>query len=235
MQKSIRMEPLNLFSDKGEKMHKTRVCVLTLIFLLSPGGQCLRGDSIWAKRNKNMKALYSDDVARQIGDILTIVIVEDGKIENQIDRSLSKTTSRTNTFNGQLGIVSTTSGLTIPNKSYLPRIPAFNMTASSANSLTGNSTFNDERKITDEITVVVVDIQPNGNLVVLGKRERTVAGDTQMIQASGIVRPSDITFTNTVKSEQVANFSLVMINKGYSAKYNRPGWLGQIFDFFWPF
>jgi len=216
-------------------MNRTTACIFVLTVFLLPGARGVQADSIWAKRNKNMKDLYSDDVARQIGDILTIIIVEDGKIENQVDRSLSKTTSRSNTFDGQLDIVSTPSGASRPNRNYLPRIPSFNMSATSANSLTGNATFNDERKITDEITVVVVDIQPNGNLVVLGKRERTIAGDTQIIQASGIVRPSDITFTNTVKSEQVANFNLVMINKGYSDKYNRPGWLGQIFDFLWPF
>ena len=209
-------------------MNKRIITVLSIMILVLVCSESLQADSIWAKRNKNMKEMYADDVARQIGDILTVQIIEDGKIENQVDRSLKKETSRSNTFDGELGI-------NTDNRHFLPRIPAFNMTATSKNQLTGNSTFNDERKITDEITVVVIDIQPNGNLVVLGKRDRMVAGDKQTIQASGIVRPSDITFTNTVKSEQVANFSLVIINDGYSDKYNRPGWLGLIFDICWPF
>jgi flagellar L-ring protein precursor FlgH len=71
--------------------------------------------------------------------------------------------------------------------------------------------------------------------VVQGVRDRDIAGDIQTIEVSGVVRPSDIAFDNTVKSEQVANFSLVMKNKGVSAPYQRPGWLGRIFNVLWPF
>ncbi|MCK5171988.1 MAG: flagellar basal body L-ring protein FlgH, partial [Planctomycetes bacterium] len=60
-------------------------------------------------------------------------------------------------------------------------------------------------------------------------------GDKQTIEVSGIVRPSDIEFDNTIKSEQVANFTLITINDGPSDDYNRPGWLGRIFDYLWPF
>ena len=95
--------------------------------------------------------------------------------------------------------------------------------------------FDDTRNITDEITVVVEDVLPNGNLVVFGLREREVVGDSQMIEASGIIRPSDIKFDNTVNSEQVANFKFVLTNKGPSKTYNSVGWLGKIMDAFWPF
>ncbi|MCK5225559.1 MAG: flagellar basal body L-ring protein FlgH, partial [Planctomycetes bacterium] len=161
-------------------------------------------------------------------DVLTILITENGKIENTVTRDLSKNTTRSNAFDGQLGI-------TTDNHNLLPRIPAFNMTANSDKTLSGSSEFGDERKITDEITVVVVDLLPNGNLVVMGKRQRDIAGDVQMIQASGIVRRSDIAFNNTVSSEQVANFHLVISNEGVSETYNKVGWLGQIFDTVWPF
>ncbi|MCK5473495.1 MAG: flagellar basal body L-ring protein FlgH, partial [Planctomycetes bacterium] len=67
------------------------------------------------------------------------------------------------------------------------------------------------------------------------KRQRDIAGDVQTIQVSGIVRRSDITFNNTVSSEQVANFHLVISNEGVSETYNKVGWLGQIFDTVWPF
>ncbi|MCK4913864.1 MAG: flagellar basal body L-ring protein FlgH [Planctomycetes bacterium] len=206
---------------------KKTLTLLVMLFVIVLTGYCQAG-SIWAKRNKNMKDLYADDVARQIGDVLTILITEDGKVENDVSRYLHKDTNRTNTFNGQLGI-------TTDNHNLLPRIPAFNMTASSDKTLNGESTFDDQRKITDEITVVVVDLLPNGNLVVLGKRQRDIAGDVQTIQVSGIVRRSDITFNNTVSSEQVANFHLVISNEGVSETYNKVGWLGQIFDTVWPF
>jgi len=189
---------------------------------------CSQAGSIWAKRDKNMKALYADDVARQIGDVLTIKIAEDSKVDNKADRNLKKEASRSNTFDGELGI-------NTPNHNILPRMPGFTMEAESANELKSKADYKDERKYTDRITVVVVDVLPNRNLVVMGTRTRSIGGDIQVIEISGIVRPSDIAFDNTVKSEQVADFHIVVRNAGVSASYTKPGWLGKIFDIIWPF
>ena len=65
-----------------------RVFVL-ICFLLCEGNFAL-GESIWAKRDKNMRNMYVDDVARQIGDILTVNITEDSKVDNKAKRNLSK-------------------------------------------------------------------------------------------------------------------------------------------------
>jgi flagellar L-ring protein precursor FlgH len=66
-------------------------------------------------------------------------------------------------------------------------------------------------------------------------RYRNIAGDIQIVEVGGIVRPSDIAFDNTVKSEQVADFRLVTKNSGIAAPYTKQGWLGRIFDIIWPF
>jgi flagellar L-ring protein precursor FlgH len=189
---------------------------------------CSQAGSIWAKRDKNIKALYADDVARQIGDVLTIRITEDSKVDNKANRDLKKETSRSNDFNGELGI-------TTPNHNILPRMPVLTMEAESKNELKSKADYKDERKFVDRVTVVVVDILPNRNLVVMGTRNRDISGDIQVIEISGIVRPSDIVFDNSVKSEQVADFRIVVKNAGVSAPYNKPGWLGSIFDILWPF
>jgi len=171
-----------------------------------------------------MKALYADDIARNIGDVLTIKITEDSKIDNKAKRDLKKETDRSSTFNGELNI-----------DHILPSMPGLTMQAKANNELTSKADYKDERSFVDRVTVVVVDILPNRNLVVMGARHRDIAGDKQTIEISGIVRPSDIEFDNTVKSEQVANFRIVTKNSGVSAPYTRPGWLGGIFDFLWPF
>ncbi len=108
------------------------------------------------------------------------------------------------------------------------------MDAQSDNSLKSKADFKDERSFTDQVTVVVVDILPNGNLVVTGTRDRDIAGDIQTIEVSGIVRPSDIAYDNTVKSQQVANFRIVTKNSGISSPYTKPGWLGRIINIIWP-
>lgn len=182
------------------------------------------GGSIWAKRSPDMRRPYADDVARRIGDILTVQITEDSKVDNKAKRDLQKSTDRSTDFNGQLNI-----------DHLLPKIPGFTMEAASSNTLTGKADFKDERSFTDRVTVVVVDILPNGNLVVLGMRDRNIAGDTQKIEISGIVRPSDVSFDNTVKSEQIANFRIVTKNDGVAEPYTRQGFLGRLFDIIWPF
>lgn len=209
---------------------RTSYTLILIVFLfcsLLPEADS-QADSIWARRNKNMRELYTDDVARSIGDLLTILISEDSKVDNKAKRDLKKETDKSTSFDGELGI-------TTDNHNILPRIPGFSMNAESTNELKSKADFKDERKFIDRITVVVVDILPNRNLVVMGTRNRNIAGDIQTIEVSGIVRPSDIQFDNTVKSEQVADFCIVTRNKGISAPYTRPGWLGRIFDIIWPF
>jgi len=202
-------------------MNRTKIisAVLTVVILMV--SQTGRGDSIWAKRDKNLRSLYADDVARKIGDVLTIKITEDSKVDNKAKRDMQKTTDRSVTFDGKLG--------------NFADLGEFGMGAKSDNSLKGKADYKDERSFEDSVTVVVVDILPNKNLVVLGTRSRNIAGDTQLIEISGIVRPSDITFDNSVKSERVADFRIVSKNKGVAESYNRPGWMGGIFDIIWPF
>lgn len=209
-------------------MSSKKVLVFGAIVLVLWLAACSQAGSIWAKRGKDVKALYADDVARQIGDILTISITEDSKVDNKAKRDLKKETTKSSDFSGELGI-------TTSNHNILPRMPGFTMEAQSTNELKSKADYKDERKFVDKVTVVVIDVLPNGNLVVMGTRARNIGGDTQVIEISGIVRPSDIEFDNSIKSEQVADFNIVVRNGGVSAPYNRPGWLGSIFDVLWPF
>ena len=205
-------------------MNNRIVSSLVLIVFVLFSAACSRADSIWAKRDKNTRDLYADDVARSIGDVLTIKINEDSAIENLVERDLEKITERSTKFNGQLGI-----------DHILPSIPGLTMSAESSNTLEGSAEYTDERSFIDSITVVVVDILPNNNLVVMGTRNRNIAGEVQTIEVSGIVRISDIAFDNTVASERVADFRIIVKSKGVPDIYNKQGWLGSIFDILWPF
>jgi len=202
------------------------VLVLVLAVFVLFSTTCSQAGSIWARRDKNMKDLYADDVARHIGDILTIKIAEDSTVDNKAKRTLEKKTKRTADFDGKVGI-----------DHIIPSIPAVTLGTGQefTNKLDGKADYKDERSFIASISVVVVDIMPNGNLVVMGTRNRSVADDVQIIEASGIVRPSDIAFDNTIESKQVANFHIVSKNVGVSGPYKRPNWLGRFFDIVWPF
>ncbi len=201
--------------------------VLTIVIGITIVSPC-SGGSIWAKRDKDMPRLYADDSARKIGDVLTIVVSEDSKVDNKAKRDLKKESSRSASFDGSVGF-------TTPGHNILPRVPGFTMDAESDSELKGKADYKDERSFVDRITVMVEDVLPNGNLVVIGTRHRDIAGDKQVIQASGIVRPSDIAYDNTIKSEQVANFRILTKNSGVSEPYSRQGWLARLFDLLSPF
>ncbi|AQT66919.1 Basal body L-ring protein [Anaerohalosphaera lusitana] len=202
----------------------TTITILALLTLFT-AGQSYAG-SIWAKKSKNAKSMYSDDTARKIGDILTITINEATRIDSNVERDLEKEANRSVDWDGKVGI-----------DHVLPSVPGFSVSLGdgSSQSLEGQAEYKDERTIEDNITVVVEDVQPNGNLVVLGSLVRDIAGDEQTIEVGGIVRPSDISFENNVLSSQVADFYMVVKNDGPSKTYNEVGWLGQILDFIWPF
>ena len=197
----------------------TLILVLAAFLLMSV--DCSHANSIWAKRGKDMRDVYADDVARQIGDTLTIIITEASKVDNKAKRDLKKEVDKEIVFNGEIG-------------KYLD-LGDFGLTAESTNELKSKADYKDERSFVDRVSVVVVDVLPNRNLVVMGTRSRDISGDKQTIEVSGIVRPSDIAFDNTVKSEQVADFRIMSKNSGYAEPYTRPGWLGRIFDVIWPF
>jgi flagellar L-ring protein precursor FlgH len=215
-------------------MNRKGALVLAAAVLLLASADPSHAGSIWGKRDKSLHAVYGDDVARGIGDILTIKISEESTVDNKAKRDLQKETERSSEFDGKLGIDRIRSGDSGKVDHILSSIPGFTMSAEGTNTLKGKADYKDERSFIDEISVVVLDVLPNGNLVVIGTRDRDIAGDIQTIEVSGIVRPSDVAFDNTVKSAQVANFRIITKNSGVAAAYTRPGWAGRIFDILWP-
>jgi len=189
------------------------------------------GGSIWAKGNPRAQAIHSDDTARQIGDVLTIVINEQSKIKNESERKLEKQSTRDISIQSNLDALR---GLDTATGS-LFNLKDLSLKTSGNTKFDGKADFDSGRTVTDSITVVVEDVLPNGNLVVLGKRERETNGDRQIIQISGIVRQADVTFANTVRSEQVADFRVVYKHKGMENRFTKPGWLDRVLNLISPF
>ena len=187
--------------------------------------------SIWAKGSRRTQAIYTDDTARNVGDILTIVIDEQTKIETETDRKLEKSSGRTASTSGSLDLGNIIADL----GRYIFDFPRLLLDNSATTDFEGGADYDTDRTLADKISVVVEDVMPNGNLVVLGTRTRTVAGDTQVIQVSGIVRTSDVTFENEVSSERVADFRLVFKHEGQEEQFTNPGWLARALNVFNPF
>jgi len=191
--------------------------------------------SIWARANTGglTPRLYEDDTARRAGDVVTIIINERSNIDNTTKRKNEKKADRSAVTSGTASF-GDVAGWWGGNKTKTYTLPGVNATNTASNNFEGNADLKAQRNLTDRITVTVHDVLPNGNLVVVGSRQRNVYGDVQMVCVSGIVRPSDITFANTVNSDQVADFQMISMIKGPETQTTSPGWLGRIFNYLSP-
>jgi len=215
---------------KGDKMRRVTRCGLIIAGLILGSVSVVHAGSIWAKAH-HPKPLYADDTASRVGDVLTIVIEEHSVIENESGRKLEKSSSRSASVSGNMDLLKVLDRAT----GKLFSIPDLSLDTEAENKFEGDTEYDSDRKITDEISATVTDVLPNRNLVIVGSRQRRVAGETEVVQVSGIVRPSDITFANTVSSDRMADFKLVFRHKGRENQFTRPGWLGEILNFLNPF
>jgi len=187
--------------------------------------------SVWEKAVGGGRPVHSDDTARRIGDSLTIVIDERSVIENETSRDMSKKSSRKASVAGNVDLLRGIDRMT----GKLFNVPDMNLNMTAENDFQGEADYDSDRKVSDQITVTVADVLPNGNLLIVGSREREVAGDAQIVQVSGVVRPSDIAFDNSVRSDKVAEFRIVLTTKGRENRFTKPGWLDRILNFLNPF
>ena len=99
----------------------------------------------------------------------------------------------------------------------------------------GGGTINNSERIIARIAVQVVDVLPNHNLVIEGRRNTAFAGETQDAVLRGIVRTADITSANTVFSYNVADASIKFISKGSVSNVQKKGWFTRAWDKISPF
>jgi flagellar L-ring protein precursor FlgH len=110
----------------------------------------------------------------------------------------------------------------------------FKLGNTSKRTFQGNSQLTSDRRFIDRITVTVVDILPNGNLVVEGYRSRVVAGEERVLRITGIVRPADIAQSNIVQSQFVANFKVSYLGRGPQSSYVNQGYFSRALNILWP-
>lgn len=143
-------------------------------------------------QNASYRPLFEDRRARMVGDILTIAIVEKTAAGKNANSSGSKTGSISATVKKLFGApASTTNDLAVGANS------AINF--ADKGGVTSNNNF------TGTITVTVVDVLPNGNLVVSGEKQIALDKSTEYIRFSGIVSPTTVAAGNVVPSTQVAD------------------------------
>jgi len=199
---------------------------LMLLLLLLP----LQAESLFKAETLADGTLYSDQVARRSGDLITILVKEttsiserhktQNKRENTIDAAITL-------FPGSNELPAATGS---PQAGTLPAIGA-----NSKKDFKGEGKYESEGEVKATITGRVIDVLDNGNLLIEGRRLVQVNKDTKTILITGIIRTADIQADNTVFSEKLHNFQVSIVGEGPLTRSANEGFLGQIIDILWPF
>ena len=205
--------------------HRKALLGVVGLWVLAGGA---RADSTWLRRDANFAYLFYDTRARRIGDVLTISVRENTEFEGMERRQLEKDTKTNSNWNLK-GAFQQGKSL---NHSFSSSL---NGQVDSTRQLNGTANNMIDRKFTDQMSVIVVDVQPNGNLVIEGYRRRIVSKEERTLHVRGVVRPQDIGPNNTVQSQFIANFQVSYEGKGQESAYQDNGWLGKIMNVLWPF
>ncbi len=197
-------------------------CILTSDFCIQS-----RADSIWSRSSPRYGYLFIDNRARQIGDTLTLILSETTAIGQREARQASKATTISDKFAFKGKTASDNAG----------RSGEASMDASNESNRTfnGSAGLTSSRVYTDRMAVTVVDVLPNGNLVVEGHRIRVISGEKRILRITGVVKPADLSPANTVFSEAVANFKIEYWGCGVDTEWVNQGWFGRFWNFVWPF
>lgn len=168
------------------------------------------------------RPLFEDRRARFVGDILTINIAEKTAAAKKSDTKASRDHS---------------SSLSIPTITGLPlkSLQGVSASATSAHEFEGKGENNSSNNFTGTITVTVIEVYPNGNLLVSGEKQIGLKEGEEFIRFSGVVSPNTITASNTVQSTQVADARIEYKANGFVDSAQVMGWLGRFFLSFMPF
>ncbi|HEV2453574.1 MAG TPA: flagellar basal body L-ring protein FlgH [Verrucomicrobiae bacterium] len=184
------------------------------------------GQSLWC--DGTSKSIFSDKRSLNVGDILTIAISE----SSTANKNNATSTQRKSSLSAAITAFLYPAGAT-PLLTKSGTLPA--MAYNSDHTHNGSGTISDSETIVAQIAVRILDVLPNGNLVVEGKRETSFSNENQTIVLRGVVRPEDVLSNNTVFSYNVADATIQIIGKGTVSDSQNKGWFNRIWDKINPF
>ncbi|HOO50766.1 MAG TPA: flagellar basal body L-ring protein FlgH [Alphaproteobacteria bacterium] len=186
-----------------------------------------RGNSLWTGAQQGF---FKDQRAKTVGDIMTVMIdIDDkGKMENTSDRSRK-----------------TSEGAALPNllgmETQLTQVFPETLNTSSLTSADADSSYKGDgatdrkEKIEMKLAATVTQVLPNGNMVIQGSQEVRVNFENRVLKLAGIVRPQDISTSNTVSYEQIAEARISYGGNGQITDVQQPRYGTQLYDILFPF
>jgi flagellar L-ring protein FlgH len=180
--------------------------------------------SLW---QASSTGLVEDLKARRRGDIITVVISEQASASKQASTGTKRGSSMSAGMPKLLGLEKT------PIKSWADLSQLLSVSFDSKFDGAGSTSRQETLQAT--ISAKVIDVIPNGNLMIEGRRNVKVNNEDQIIVLTGTVRSRDVNSDNTVSSALIADARINYSGKGVISDRQSPGWLMNLFDKFWPF
>lgn len=168
------------------------------------------------------RPLFEDRRARNVGDTLVVNISEKTSATKKSNSSAERTSS--NSFG-----VTTILGL--PGKSF----QGTDLAAESEHKFDGKGASGSNNDFTGTIAVTVIEVLPNGNMLVSGEKQIGINQGSEFVRFSGVVNPNNIVNGNQVSSTQIADARIEYRGNGYVDDAQVMGWLARFFLTFLPF
>ncbi len=187
--------------------------------------------SLWRGTNSRNR-LFSDFRARDVGDIITVLIVDKTSAKGEATTETGSSSGNDYKMDSYFGMpldLGMTDFMGLGNR-FSPSI-----TGGRETEFSGNGTTERNAQITATVAVRVMQVLSNGNLYVEGAKETTVNRERQYVTLAGIIRPEDITSLNTITSDSISDLRVELSGDGVVTDKQRPGWLTTVFDNVWPF
>ncbi len=179
--------------------------VWILLALGLAGAEAVSARSAPASEWRFATALYSDVKARAIGDIVTIIIEESSSVNREAKQETGKSTTGGGSASFQHPYVTTATEV-IGGKYQKATVPEFGWQFK--HDFSGGGQLSSKEDFTSTMSARVLDVLPNGNLLVEGKRTVKLQQENVQVTLTGLVRPKDISSFNTVSSSRLADASI---------------------------
>ncbi len=167
--------------------------------------------------------LYEDHLARRIGDTITIVLQENTSSSDSNNALIMKNDTNTGTLGVNLG-------------GFKPFGSNFSANTNAQRNFMGNAVAGQSNTLTGDVTVNVVDVLPNGILVVRGEKWVHLSHGSEIVRVVGDVRPEDINPDNTVLSTRLADARVTYTARGELEDSSEKGWFSKLLSsVYWPF
>lgn len=198
--------------------------IVPMVPAVQPAGSA---NSLW---KTGSRAFFNDQRASRTGDILTVMIdiKDNASVQNQT--STSRETSLNTGFTSLFGLESKVDQV-LPGSVN----PASLINSGSTSSLEGQGSVNRSEAVSLTIAAVVAGVLPNGNLVIQGRQEVRINQELRELTISGIVRPEDITASNTIRHTQIAEARVSYGGRGAVSRVQRVPAAQALVEQFSPF